>query len=348
MTGEMDKISVYIERWWNASTANLLVEVRSLDSSGQPTGPVLSTASMPAQAVPNDTPTWADISLAPGAPVTAGTRYALVLSSGASVSYSWGYTNDIYSGGSGMFNGNEDTGFQWRETNGDQLFKTYVVPDTAAPTTTATASPVPNAAGWNSSEVSVALNATDEGGSGVKEITYSVTNDGQQIAGDTVLGGSVSVPVTAEGENTFTYHAMDSAGNVEADKTLTIKLDKTAPTVSSTTPDHREQDVRLAVKPRATFSDGMDQATVSNSSVKLYQWNAKKETWRRMPVAVSADGDTVILNPYPTDSSRLLAASKKYKAIITSAAENLANIPLDQDPDKPGNQPKVWIFSTRR
>src|SRR5262245_63074771 len=45
--------------------------------------------------------------------------------------------------------------------------------DTIPPTTTATVSPLPNAAGWNNSNVTVTLTAVDNpGGSGVKSITF--------------------------------------------------------------------------------------------------------------------------------------------------------------------------------
>jgi hypothetical protein len=97
-------------------------------------------------------------------------------------------------------------------------------PDTTAPTTTATVTPVPNAAGWNSSDVTVALHAVDnDGGSGVRSITYGST---------TVAGDTVTIPVTSEGVTTLTFSATDNAGNAEAPQTLTVKLDKTPPTLT--------------------------------------------------------------------------------------------------------------------
>jgi len=84
--------------------------------------------------------------------------------------------------------------------------------ETVNPTTTHTLSPAPNANGWNNSDVSVTLNATDNGGSGVKEISYSV-NGGESV---TVQQSSVQIPVTDEGETAISYHATDNAGNAEA------------------------------------------------------------------------------------------------------------------------------------
>jgi N-acetylneuraminic acid mutarotase len=105
-----------------------------------------------------------------------------------------------------------------------------VTVDKAAPTTTATPSPAPNGAGWNDTDVTVALHATDDaGGTGVQAITYSLS--GAQSGGGTFNTASTSFLIANEGITTVTYHATDVSGNVEADHTLTIKLDKTAPSV---------------------------------------------------------------------------------------------------------------------
>jgi hypothetical protein len=96
--------------------------------------------------------------------------------------------------------------------------------DTVAPVTTASAVPP----GWSRQNVTVNLAATDEG-SGVKEIAYrigTVTN--------TVAGGSAAIPVIAEGTTTIAYWAKDNAGNLEAEKSVVVRIDKTAPTVSCT------------------------------------------------------------------------------------------------------------------
>jgi alpha-tubulin suppressor-like RCC1 family protein len=104
--------------------------------------------------------------------------------------------------------------------------------DSVAPSTAATADPAPNAAGWNSGDVTVTLAATDGGGSGVKEIAYELS--GGQTGSGTVAGAQASVKVTAEGTTTLTYFATDKAGNVEAKKTLVVRIARSAPTVSCT------------------------------------------------------------------------------------------------------------------
>jgi hypothetical protein len=51
------------------------------------------------------------------------------------------------------------------------------------------------------------------------------------------------------------------------------------------------------------------------------------------------------LNPYDT-SSTLLAPRTKYKAVVTTGAEDLGGNALDQNPAAVGNQPKAWFFTT--
>ncbi|HET8756815.1 MAG TPA: Calx-beta domain-containing protein, partial [Solirubrobacteraceae bacterium] len=125
--------------------------------------------------------------------------------------------------------------------------------DTTPPHTTATPVVAPNAAGWHRQDVTVNLAATDAG-SGVKEITYRLTG-AQTAAPKTVAGASATVAIAAEGTTTITYHATDHAGNVEAEHTLVVKLDKTAPAVTCAAnprtlwpPDHRLVPITVTVK----------------------------------------------------------------------------------------------------
>src|SRR5262249_44284240 len=107
--------------------------------------------------------------------------------------------------------------------------------DTVPPTSQASVSPAARG-GWNNSNVTVSLSATDTAQSGVtpsgvKNITYSAT--GAQTIGNTSLdGASASFPVTTDGTTTVSFFAADNAGNVETARTLIIKLDKASPSVS--------------------------------------------------------------------------------------------------------------------
>ena len=116
-----------------------------------------------------------------------------------------------------------------------ELYLNDIVPfpdadkDHTAPATSSSLSQSPNAAGWNNSDVTVTLTSADNAdGTGVREIFYSV--NGTQFHSFT---SPVLVSVTSEGTNTIDFFAQDNAGNAEASQSITIKLDKTAPTIEA-------------------------------------------------------------------------------------------------------------------
>jgi len=102
--------------------------------------------------------------------------------------------------------------------------------DQTAPTTSMAVSQPANANGWNNTDVTVMLSASDGEGTGVREIVYSVNG-----ATFHSFGTSVSIPITTEGSNTVTWSAKDKAGNSETELTVTVKIDKTAPQFTSNT-----------------------------------------------------------------------------------------------------------------
>jgi PKD repeat protein len=110
--------------------------------------------------------------------------------------------------------------------------KVTVLADTIPPTTTAVLSPLANANGWNNSNVTLTLTAVDEpGGTGVKQITYSASG-AQSIASTVANSASTSLTISTEGITTITFFGTDNAANIEAAKTVTIKLDKTPPQIT--------------------------------------------------------------------------------------------------------------------
>jgi hypothetical protein len=104
--------------------------------------------------------------------------------------------------------------------------------DASPPISSASLSPPPNAAGWNRSDVMVALTSVDSGGgSGVKQLTFAATG-AQTIPTTTLIGGMASIPISAEGTSSITFYAEDNAGNVEQTHTVAVKLDRTAPAIT--------------------------------------------------------------------------------------------------------------------
>jgi Beta-propeller repeat len=104
--------------------------------------------------------------------------------------------------------------------------------DTTPPVTSASPLPSPNGNGWNNSDVVISINSSDSetGGTGVKQITYSAIG-AQNMASTVVAGASTSLTVSAEGITTITFFGADNAGNIEAAKTIIVRIDKTPPNI---------------------------------------------------------------------------------------------------------------------
>ncbi|MFC4802158.1 OmpL47-type beta-barrel domain-containing protein [Neobacillus sp. GCM10023253] len=90
---------------------------------------------------------------------------------------------------------------------------------------------------WYNKDVQAELTATDNL-SGVKATYYSV--DGSEFTEGT------SFPLEKEGVHTVSFYSVDNVGNVEAVRTVEVKIDKTAPqTIANTTGNWYSQDVAI-------------------------------------------------------------------------------------------------------
>ena len=94
--------------------------------------------------------------------------------------------------------------------------------DSASPVSSITCNDSECSSATYGSPVSVALSATDTGGSGVAEIHYE-TNGSQP----TLLSPRYFAPFTVSATTTVTYRAWDSAGNAEATRTRVIQISST-------------------------------------------------------------------------------------------------------------------------
>jgi len=124
------------------------------------------------------------------------------------------------------------TTVQYRSTdnagNAETAKNITVQIDKTAPTTSASIDPnIPNGAnGWYTKDVTINLSATDNI-SGVAAVEYSINGAGW-------LPYTNGFSITAEGVTNIRYRSTDRAGNVEAIKTLTVQIDKSAPTITLT------------------------------------------------------------------------------------------------------------------
>jgi hypothetical protein len=114
----------------------------------------------------------------------------------------------------------------------DSLHETgYVNLDLTAPVTTATNLQTSATTGWSTTGVTVTLNATDTGGSGLSSTWYTVDGGSAQLYTGPFL-------VTGDGSHPVSYWSVDAAGNVEThDGTHNIgyvNIDSTPPTTTAT------------------------------------------------------------------------------------------------------------------
>lgn len=151
VTGVLDQVDLAV-RVAGDPGVPLTVEIRTLDGNGFPAA-VLASATVPQASIPTCTAACPDdfttfefvsVPLSPGASVSAGTDYAIVLSatgaqldiygemSGRSINrYDWAATTDVsaYSPGDGL---SYLGGVGWIPSNVDKTFRTYVAPSYTA------------------------------------------------------------------------------------------------------------------------------------------------------------------------------------------------------------------------
>ncbi|MHB1568492.1 MAG: chitobiase/beta-hexosaminidase C-terminal domain-containing protein [Solirubrobacteraceae bacterium] len=99
--------------------------------------------------------------------------------------------------------------------------------DTAPPAASIACNGATCSAGWYATPVQVSLSASDTGGSGVEAIRF--TTDGSD---PTLLSPVYTGPFTVSESTTVRYRAWDNAGNADAVRAQSIRIDAAAPTSS--------------------------------------------------------------------------------------------------------------------
>jgi predicted secreted protein len=144
------------------------------------------------------------------------------------------------------------------------------------------------------------LSASDA--SGIKETRYRVDNGLW-----TTYSSGFTLSTLPDGEHTIYYYSIDNAGNSEAEKTLTIVLDKTPPTISDASPTGtigstssftvKVEDSGSGVKEVRLIVDGVSQGTMSMSGStysKTISLSEGSHTW--VIEAVDNVGNTITQN----------------------------------------------------
>ncbi|MEV1331185.1 ThuA domain-containing protein [Micromonospora costi] len=157
--------------------------------------------------------------------------------------------------------------------------------DETAPVTTATVSGTPTE-GWHTGPATVTLTAADEaGGSGLAGTAYQLDGAG------TWTDYTGPVQVTGDGEHEVRFRSTDRAGNVEGTKTVTVKIDATAPVTSATFAPANDEGWHAGTVPVVLTS------TDAGSGVRSVEWSLDGGAWSAYsgPVEVTGDGQHELL-----------------------------------------------------
>ncbi|MGI5523927.1 ThuA domain-containing protein [Micromonospora sp. CA-259024] len=159
------------------------------------------------------------------------------------------------------------------------------VADETAPVTTAAVSGTPTD-GWHTGPVTITLTGADEaGGSGLAGTAYQL--DGATTWTDY----TAPVAVTGDGEHELRFRSTDQAGNVESTKTVSVKIDTTAPVTSATFAPANDAGWHNGTIPVVLTS------TDAGSGVKTVEWSLDGGAWTpySTPVEVTGDGQHELL-----------------------------------------------------
>ncbi|MFF5840386.1 OmpL47-type beta-barrel domain-containing protein [Streptomyces massasporeus] len=187
--------------------------------------------------------------------------------------------------------------------------------DTTAPEASAHVSGTQNAQGEYVGSASVALHATDEGGSGVEKIEYAI--------GDAGAWQPYTAPVVVDqvGSHTVRYRAFDKAGNVSAEKSAAFTVvapqsdDTTAPETSATVSGERDADGAYIDMATVTVS-----ASDTGTGVNTIEYAIGSGAWQpyTAPVMVHQVG-THTVRYRATDKAGNVAAEKNVRFTVVAA-----------------------------
>ena len=101
--------------------------------------------------------------------------------------------------------------------------------ETIPPVTTVSIQPSPNINGWNNSDITITLNASDD--SGIEKIFYRWDSETSE---EYAPGSTATIIMSKEGVDRLSYGAIDNEANAEDAHSIVLKLDKTPPVTTAT------------------------------------------------------------------------------------------------------------------
>jgi plastocyanin len=187
--------------------------------------------------------------------------------------------------------------------------------DTTAPEASAHVSGTQNTQGEYVGSASVAVHATDEGGSGVERIEYAI--------GDAGAWQPYTAPVVVDqvGAHKVRYRVFDKAGNVSAEKSVRFTVvapqsdDTTAPETSATVSGERDADGAYIDMATVTVS-----ASDTGSGVNTIEYAVGSGAWQpyTAPVMVHEAGAHTV-RYRATDKAGNVAAEKSVRFTVVAA-----------------------------
>jgi hypothetical protein len=188
--------------------------------------------------------------------------------------------------------------------------------------------------------LTLTLSAADSApGTGVTQMRFS--DDGTTFSAFEPYATTKSwtLPTNTNGTRTVWAQFADRAGHVSAPLADSIVLDTVKPRVSKIKPLKGATGVKVGVNVRAFFSEAMAAGTMTKANVKL----VKAGTSKAIKATISYDvaKRKVTINP-----KKNLKQGTTYKVTIGTGVKDLAGNNLDQKPNKSGNQPMKWKFTT--
>ena len=150
------------------------------------------------------------------------------------------------------------------------------------------------------------------------ELFEGTTSKGTTKADSSTGAWSIALSGVSEGAHTYSAKATVSGNTSSASNTVTVTVDKTAPKVSSVSPTSGARNVARNTSVTATFSEKMDPATLTTSTVTLVKSGT---TTPIISATVSYDNSTKTVTLTPSST---LGARTKYTAKMSGGVKDLA------------------------
>jgi hypothetical protein len=144
-------------------------------------------------------------------------------------------------------------------------------PDHVPPTTTYSLSGDLGENGWYTSSVSISLKATDSAPN-----SYGVDYTNIRINGGSWTRYSSPVSIGSEGVNTVEFYSVDKANNLESTNTVSVRLDKNAPTGKVVINNNQQYTTSNVVELSAQASDGQGSGV---AQMRFRNQNGNWQAW---------------------------------------------------------------------